>query len=244
MGNHPQEFAGTIRRNDIFRIVVIDSRALERECFVRGLELSQSDVSVMPYESAQAWIDAVPESTPDAVFYNTEGRRVGDEGVSADIAALVTASSIPVVVLSPHEDLFEMIAVCEQGAVGYVPASLGIDATLLALRLSTCGAIVLPAKSLLAARDSVSRPSEPEHQTSFTSRQAAIAELLRRGKPNKLIAYELNLCESTVKVHIRTIMKKLHARNRTEAGYKLNSMLAGCSGQPEQREMLQKRLEA
>ena len=43
----------------------------------------------------------------------------------------------------------------------------------------------------------------------FTSRQAAVADALRRGKANKTIAYELNMCESTVKVHIRTIMKKL-----------------------------------
>jgi DNA-binding NarL/FixJ family response regulator len=36
---------------------------------------------------------------------------------------------------------------------------------------------------------------------------------------NKLIAYELNMCESTVKVHIRNIMKKLNATNRTQVAY-------------------------
>ena len=36
---------------------------------------------------------------------------------------------------------------------------------------------------------------------------------------NKLIAYELNMCESTVKVHIRNIMKKLKATNRTQVAY-------------------------
>ena len=36
---------------------------------------------------------------------------------------------------------------------------------------------------------------------------------------NKLIAYELDMCESTVKVHIRNIMKKLKATNRTEVAY-------------------------
>ena len=35
-------------------------------------------------------------------------------------------------------------------------------------------------------------------------------------KQNKTIAYELDMCESTVKVHIRAIMKKLNARNRTQ----------------------------
>jgi DNA-binding NarL/FixJ family response regulator len=41
-------------------------------------------------------------------------------------------------------------------------------------------------------------------------------ERLKQGKQNKIIAYELSMCESTVKVHIRHIMKKLKARNRTQ----------------------------
>ena len=39
---------------------------------------------------------------------------------------------------------------------------------------------------------------------------------LWQGKQNKTIAYDLDMCESTVKVHIRHIMKKLNARNRTQ----------------------------
>ncbi|WP_136625483.1 response regulator transcription factor, partial [Mesorhizobium norvegicum] len=59
----------------------------------------------------------------------------------------------------------------------------------------------------------------------FTIREAAVVEALKKGKANKIIAYELNLCESTVKVHIRNIMKKLKATNRTEVAYKLRQML-------------------
>ena len=58
----------------------------------------------------------------------------------------------------------------------------------------------------------------------FTDRQAEVVEALRRGKPNKIIAYELNLRESTVKVHIRNIMKKIKATNRTEVVYKINDL--------------------
>jgi DNA-binding NarL/FixJ family response regulator len=49
-------------------------------------------------------------------------------------------------------------------------------------------------------------------------------EALQQGKPNKIIAYELNLCESTVKVHIRNIMKKLKATNRAEIANKVREM--------------------
>jgi DNA-binding NarL/FixJ family response regulator len=52
----------------------------------------------------------------------------------------------------------------------------------------------------------------------------AVVEALRRGRANKIIAYELNLRESTVKVHIRNIMRKLHATNRTEVAFKIRNM--------------------
>ena len=60
----------------------------------------------------------------------------------------------------------------------------------------------------------------------FTARQNDVAEALRHGKANKVIAYELNMCESTVKVHIRNIMRKLNATNRTEAVYKMDTLFA------------------
>ena len=42
---------------------------------------------------------------------------------------------------------------------------------------------------------------------------------IRQGKSNKVIAYELGMQESTVKVHVRNILKQLGATNRTEAVY-------------------------
>ena len=50
----------------------------------------------------------------------------------------------------------------------------------------------------------------------FTARQIDVLTCLRQGKPNKTIAFELGMSESTVKVHIRQIMDKLHASNRTQ----------------------------
>ena len=59
----------------------------------------------------------------------------------------------------------------------------------------------------------------------FTGRQTAILDILCKGKPNKIIAYELGMCESTVKVHIRNIMKKLKATNRTQIAYLVRELM-------------------
>lgn len=50
----------------------------------------------------------------------------------------------------------------------------------------------------------------------FTEREAAVLERLRRGQPNKIIAHALGVSESTVKVHLRSIMSKLKVTNRTQ----------------------------
>ena len=59
----------------------------------------------------------------------------------------------------------------------------------------------------------------------LTARQIAVGEAIRQGKANKQIAYELDMRESTVKVHIRNIMKKLNAKNRTEVAVKIEEFL-------------------
>ena len=50
----------------------------------------------------------------------------------------------------------------------------------------------------------------------FSPRQMEILQQLWQGKQNKTIAIDLDISESTVKVHIQHIMKKLNARNRTQ----------------------------
>jgi DNA-binding NarL/FixJ family response regulator len=51
----------------------------------------------------------------------------------------------------------------------------------------------------------------------FTGREGEVFHLLKQGKSNKLIAYELQLSESTIKAHIQKIMRKLNVTNRTAA---------------------------
>ncbi len=48
-------------------------------------------------------------------------------------------------------------------------------------------------------------------------RETQILAYLREGAPNKVIARKLNLSESTVKVHVKAILKKVGACNRTQA---------------------------
>ncbi|MBF9195803.1 LuxR C-terminal-related transcriptional regulator [Microvirga terrestris] len=60
----------------------------------------------------------------------------------------------------------------------------------------------------------------------LSAREAQILEYLREGAPNKVIARQLNLSESTVKVHVKAILKKVGACNRTQAALWANRHVA------------------
>ena len=60
-------------------------------------------------------------------------------------------------------------------------------------------------------------PTASLNKVGLTARERQVLERLQLGAANKVIARQLNLRESTVKVHIRRIMRKLGAINRTQA---------------------------
>jgi DNA-binding NarL/FixJ family response regulator len=51
----------------------------------------------------------------------------------------------------------------------------------------------------------------------LSQQQARILSLICKGKPNKLIAYEMDLAEATVKAHITALLRRLGVQNRTQA---------------------------
>ncbi|TKT80282.1 response regulator transcription factor [Aquamicrobium sp. LC103] len=209
-------------------IVMIDSRALDRECFARSIAAHRAGMTVLPVGSLDEWTAKSREGNPpSAVLFNIGGHKVTEAGVSDEIRKLVSSfGSVPVVILADTDDLAQILNALEFGVKGYIPSSVGIDVCIEAIDLALAGGIFVPASSVMAMRQMLASGMEAPKPMAglFTARQAEVVEALRRGKANKIIAYELNLRESTVKVHIRNIMKKLKATNRTEVAYKINDL--------------------
>ncbi|RWK76796.1 MAG: response regulator transcription factor [Mesorhizobium sp.] len=178
--------------------------------------------------SMQEW-KGVQEHHPPlaAILFNAGGRRFTDQTVVNEVTHLVSDfRSVPVAVLADSEDVTDLLKALDCGVRGYIPTSVGIDVCIEAINLAIAGGTFVPASGLLAFRQALDgKVSEPNRISAmFTPRQVAVAKALRQGKPNKIIAYELNKCEGTVKVHVRSIMKKLKATNRTEVAYKINGL--------------------
>ncbi|MEM7529464.1 MAG: response regulator transcription factor [Pseudomonadota bacterium] len=81
--------------------------------------------------------------------------------------------------------------------------------------------------SALPAAPSAEFSVQPSRSHHLTRREREVLECLGKGLQNKLIAYELDLQESTVKVHVRNILKKLNVRSRTQAALAARDTLEG-----------------
>jgi DNA-binding NarL/FixJ family response regulator len=134
------------------------------------------------------------------------------------------------VVLSDRDDVAEVNRALTHGVRGYIPTSNEFEIAVAALRLISAGGTFVPAAALRSTTAEPDNQPEGERQgrsngRDLTPRELSVIDLLREGKPNKLIAARLEMQESTVKVHVRSILRKLNAANRTHAAFVANRLL-------------------
>jgi DNA-binding NarL/FixJ family response regulator len=131
----------------------------------------------------------------------------------------------PILILSQPEDFKRFITILPDRVRAYVPSNASLDVVMEAIDIVTRGGMLLPPSCLSSLGRMVSEPCMVSASgVTFTGREYAVLRSLRQGKSNKCIAYDLNMSESTVKVHVRNIMKKLRARNRTEVAFLTQTM--------------------
>jgi len=214
------------------RLAIIEKRPLLRECLERCLTSHESE-DIVSYASADLFIARLEgnlssDAADEMLVVYSVGNQFIDGAINAKISRILKCGrNVRLVILSEREEVSQATAALEQGASGFIPMTMSLKIVSEAIRLVQAGGMYVPASSLMAAnRPHEARNAEANSGLSgLTTRQLAVLEAVRRGKANKIIAYELNMCESTVKVHLRNIMKKLRARNRTEAAFMINEAM-------------------
>jgi DNA-binding NarL/FixJ family response regulator len=201
-------------RHDRLGIVVVHPHALFRDCFIRCLEISYSGYDIFAFARISDWADCSDRNSasPAVIVLFMDGTKASS---AADLQFLdAAAANIPIVVMSDIEDANYVMRALKGGARGYIPTSLPFNVAVEAVRLVEAGGTFVPASSLEFGR---AKKEMPQHTAELlTERQMMVVGALCRGMANKRIAFELNMSEHTVKVHLRHIMRKLKARNRTE----------------------------
>ena len=136
-------------------------------------------------------------------------------------------SSIPIVVLATVNDMELAKTAINFGAKGYIPSTANFEIAIEAVRFILAGGTYIPIDYLLASGPPA--PSTAQLAPSanlLTDREISVVRAIQEGKSNKVIAYKLCICEGTVKVHLRNIMRKMKAKNRTEVAIKAQTSLA------------------
>jgi DNA-binding NarL/FixJ family response regulator len=207
-------------------IIIIEPRQFIRDCLARALR-SASGHEIVALSCVEDWLKICEHTPASVVLLSGNGRGDGVQ-LCQKIQRLAQAKKrVPTVVLSDGEEVGQVVDALDKGVKGYIPTNLSLDVVVEAMRLVRAGGVFVPASCLSAAQDGSARSANRTPLGHlFTARQEAVVEALRQGKANKTIAYELQLQESTVKVHIRNIMKKLKARNRTEVAYIVSQIAA------------------
>jgi DNA-binding NarL/FixJ family response regulator len=207
---------------DPIPLLYFDHRALTRDCVAGQLAALLPEFSVESLRSAFEIGGIRPLGRPCCIVFHTHSLSIRSPLVRDELTFLREAmSGVPIAILSNLEAAGNVVDAIRHGAVAYILTSLPLRAASEAIRLVHAGCSVLPvASSPLSERPApevdamLDRAREMVH---LTPRQLAVLRELGLGKQNKMIAYELHMSEGTVKVHIKHIMRKLHASNRTEA---------------------------
>jgi DNA-binding NarL/FixJ family response regulator len=135
----------------------------------------------------------------------------GMNGLEGLARARAAAPGVPVAIITGtvQRDLAE--AALAAGAAGFIPKTLASRAMIAAVQLMTSGDVFAPISLLM---------KEPEMALALqtlTRRETDVLRGICEGKPNKEIARDLDLQEVTVKLHVKTLSRKLGAKNRTHA---------------------------
>ncbi|MFX1671249.1 response regulator transcription factor [Paraburkholderia sp. A2WS-5] len=204
------------------RILLIDDHTLFRSG-VSALLQRQPDLEVVGEASdGVEGLKRAQQHEPDVILLD-----LNMPGLSGLETLQLLVQDLPdaaVVMLTVSEEADELTAAMRAGASGFLLKSIDAEALVAAIRKAAAGQPVITehmtAKLVEQMRKPAAAPSAPSApRTSgetLTARERDIVRELARGASNKEIARTLDLAESTVKIHVRNILRKLNLSSRVQ----------------------------
>lgn len=161
-------------------------------------------------------VGAFPD--PDVALVETMGEIKTAMGTLERLDQIYPAT--PVVILNDKVCLVSLAACLAAGASGFLTKDISLDALLKSLQLVILGEKVFPTNlaGLLMGRvreQEVFR-DQGDNPCRLSGREMETVQYLVQGESNKEIAKRLSITEATIKVHMKSVMRKIKANNRTQ----------------------------
>ncbi|MFQ5971597.1 MAG: LuxR C-terminal-related transcriptional regulator [Alphaproteobacteria bacterium] len=216
------------------RTFLVGRNKLFREGLKSLLSGSQFEVVGEADDVGQTHSKIREDEMPEVVLLDFSAE---PEHAADDLAHLRTVLSEAQIVVLTETLCSQTLAAClAAGAHGYLIKDISVDALLQSLRLVMLGEKVFPTHlaALLVNGMASTAPARIATANShgLSEREVQILQCLVQGDSNKMIANRLNITEATVKVHMKSLLRKINASNRTQAAiWALNNGL-GASMNP------------
>lgn len=200
-----------------FTLLLIDDHPMLRN----GLkQLIALDERLQVVAEAGNGIDGLPlaqQHDPDLILLDLN--MPGLNGLDTLTQLREIALSGRVVVFSVSDNEEDVVSALKRGADGYLLKDMEPEALLKALHQAAAGQIVLSEAltPILVARLREAQPAQTRDINQLTRRERDILQLISDGMTNKAIARKLAISESTVKVHVKYLLKKMNLKSRLEA---------------------------
>jgi len=201
------------------RTMVIDSSRLFREGLRQLLAGTQFEITSEYVSLAEAMAQIERGFQPQLSLTEFEAT---DEWLGSLKAMRETAPESRIVVLSNTLAAQALAQALDAGADGYLLKNISLQGLTQSLELAMLGEKVFPTQlaTLLAeGRANSERPMfrGGARPNGLSERETAILRCLVSGYPNKVIADQLQMTEASVKVHLKAVLRKIQASNRTQA---------------------------
>ena len=198
------------------RIVVVDDHTLFRRGIISLLAHEVGFAIVGEAADGFEGIRTVLAQRPDVVLLDLN--MPGISGLDALSAILKDAPGTQVVMLTVSEDAEDLVTALRNGAQGYLLKNIDSEFLVRSIRRAAQGESVISPEMAgkLMRQVRTGAPSALPADV-LSPREREILQRLAKGGSNKEIARDLELAESTVKIHVQHILRKLGLTSRVQA---------------------------
>ncbi len=201
------------------KVLLIDDHTLFRTGI--GALLQGHDIQLAAaVGTGEEGIRLARELEPDIVLLDLRMPEMGGLQVLSVLKQQTPA--LPIVMLTTSEEEQDLLAALQGGAQGYLLKDMEPEELIHSLERALNGEVVVaPSMTPLLARvaqgEILKNHQRDDLQTLLTTREYEILSHLAEGQSNKVIGRELEISDGTVKLHVKSILKKLDVHSRVEA---------------------------